>query len=335
MDLRSAYGWDDEWERTRASCTVAGVTGRVLRVDRGECDVITANGVERVMSDSVRAQADLAPAAGDWVVLGDGDGAGPVIAAVLARRTEIVRRDPAEAEVSQILVANADLAAVVCGRDRPFSVGRIERFLVMAEDGGANGLVIATKLDTEAPDTSWDHAAEDLGSIPLVMTSAQTGDGIDEVRHMIGGHRTLALLGESGAGKSTLVNALVAEDRQETGAVRSGDRKGRHTTRARELVLVPSGGVVIDTPGIRSVGLWDARDGLERVFADIASLAAGCRFADCRHGSEPGCGVAAAVAAGSLDRGRFERYHAFSDELDVQDARRVDQQRATRGRRRR
>jgi ribosome biogenesis GTPase len=324
----AAYGWDERWERTLTGRGGGTRPARVLRVDRGECDVVSASGVERVASDSVRAQGELAPAAGDWVVL---DGA--TVGAVLPRRTVLVRRDPAKAELAQVLVANVDLVGVVCGRDRPFRIGRVERFLVVAEDGGAEGVVIATKADHEPADDSWSDAAAELAGTRLVMTSARTGAGIAELRRLLAPHRTMALLGESGAGKSSLVNALVGEERLEIGAVRVGDRKGRHTTRARELVLVPTGGTVIDTPGVRSVGLWDSRDGIEQVFADIAELAAGCRFADCAHGEEPGCEVRGAVAAGRLDAARAQRYLALHAELDVQDQRRAEQSWAVRRRR--
>ena len=290
-----------------------GRIGRVRRVDRGEVDVITADDEVRALSDSTRAQSELAPATGDWVVVEDGE-LGLAVAEILPRVTAIVRRDPAEEVVEQVLVANADVVGVVAGVDRPANIARIERFLVLAEDSGAEPIVVLTKVDLGLSG-EWEELVAELADVRVLQTSAHDGAGVNQVQELIGDDRTLVLLGESGSGKSSLVNALVGEEIQATTEVRERDAKGRHTTTARELVLIPGGGILIDTPGIRGVGLWDAEPAVERVFADVTDLAADCRFNDCSHRVEPGCAVQAAVEAGELDAGRLRRYLRLLDEL--------------------
>ena len=310
-----------------------GIIGRVRRVDRGEVDVITADGELRVLSDSTRSQSDLAPAAGDWVVVEEGE-LGLVVAQILPRATAIVRRDPAEEVVEQVLVANADVVGVVAGVDRPANIARIERFLVLAEDSGAEPVVVLTKVDRGLSE-EWEELVAELADVRLVQTSAHDGVGVDEIQALIADDRSLVLLGESGSGKSSLVNALVGEELQATTEVRERDSKGRHTTTARELVPIPGGGVLIDTPGIRGVGLWDAGPAVERVFADVTDLAVDCRFNDCSHKVEPGCAVQAAVEAGELDAGRLRRFLRLLDELEEQAHMLEQRRRKARGRRRR
>lgn len=324
-----AYGADpDEID------LAGGSLGRVRRVDRGESDVVTNEGDVRAVSDSMRAQAELAPATGDWVVVVEDPDVGPAIARVLPRRTAIVRRDPAEEVVEQVLVANADIVGVVAGVDRPLSIARIERFLVLAADSGARPVVVLTKVDSRLRG-EWPTLEDELENVPVLVTSAHTGTGVDEVRARVAGGQTLVLLGESGSGKSTLVNALVGDEVQETSEVRERDAKGRHTTTARELVQIPGGGILIDTPGIRGVGLWDAEPAVARVFSDVTDLSGDCRFNDCSHRVEPGCAVQSAVEAGALDGARVRRYLRLRDELDEQAEMREERRRKPRGRRRR
>lgn len=329
-DALSALGW--QAFSAGLETVPEGTIGRVRRVDRGEVDVLTADGEVRALSDSTRAQSDLAPATGDWVVVDEGE-LGLVVTQILPRATAIVRRDPAEEVVEQVLVANADVVGVVAGVDRPANIARIERFLVLAEDSGAEPVVVLTKVD-RGLSAEWDELMAELADVRTVQTSAHGGVGVDEVHGLIAHDRTLVLLGESGSGKSSLVNALVGEEVQATTEVRRRDAKGRHTTTARELVLVPGGGVLIDTPGIRGVGLWDAEPAVERVFADVTDLAADCRFNDCSHRVEPDCAVQAAVEAGALDAGRLRRYLRLLDELADQAHMLEQRRRRPRGRRR-
>lgn len=307
--------------------------GRVVRVDRGECDVVTEAGIVRVLSDSIRAQGEVAPVTGDWVEIDNQEGLGPVIATILERTTSVSRRDPAQRDIEQVLATNVEVAGVVHGLDRPLAPSRLERMLVVAIDSGAAPLVILSKADVAvAGDESEAIVRSVCGDIPVVTTSIVSGTGLDELVGHIGTGRTLALIGASGVGKSALVNALAGEELLEVGSVRDADAKGRHTTTARELVLLPGdAGLVLDTPGIRSVGLWEAEHALDLVFEDLEELSAQCRFHDCAHGSEPGCAITTAVAGGSLDSRRVDRYVDLVAELDTQ--RRREQQRTSRPRR--
>jgi len=326
------YGWSG------GPAPTDGRLGRIVRVDRGECDVIAAEGRVRVISDSQRSQGVLAPATGDWVVVVDDPEMGPVIGRVLGRSNTVSRRDPSEAVVEQVLVANVDLVLIVHGLDRPLPPGRLERFLVVGWDSGAEVAVVLTKADRyEAEAVEVAAVVSALAPEVRVLTvgmGSGAHEGLREVAALMGPGKTVALLGESGAGKSTLVNALIDDDLMETGEVRSSDSRGRHTTVSRELILRPAGGLLIDTPGIRAVGIWDAEESLARVFGDLEERATDCRFNDCAHLSEPDCAVLAEVAAGRVDVRRVIRYRALRSELEVQREREVDRSRRRAGGRR-
>jgi len=289
--------------------------GRVVRVDRGEVDVLVEDGEIRVESGSQRAQSDTAPVTGDWVAIAPDDEGRVYVALVLPRRTTMVRRDPAEQVSDQVIVANIDRVAVVHGLDQAANDARIERFLVLAIDSGAEPVIVLTKNDLGkvADEYAWLETVA-----PVLVTSAVDGTGIEALSDMIGVGETLVFIGPSGVGKSTLVNAIVGETVAETAEVREGDRRGRHTTTTRELVELPSGGVVIDTPGIRAIGLWAADIALDEVFADIAALAAECKFRDCTHRQEPQCAVRAAVEANEIQAIRLARYQLLWQELAEQ-----------------
>ena len=305
-----------------------GGLARVVRVDRGECDVVTEDGLVRVLSDSQRAQDEIAPVTGDWVWIDDEDGLGSVITEVFERRTSVSRRDPAERDLEQVLAANADLVAVVHGLDRPLPPGRLERLLVVAYKSGATPVVLLTKSDDRVDDETEDIVRAVAEDVAVIVTSVSDGTGLDQVRDLLDEGRTLALVGASGVGKSSLVNALVGHELLEIGEVRSSDAKGRHTTTARELVLLPEhAGLVLDTPGIRAIGLWEAEDALDLVFGDLEDLATRCRFGDCAHGSEPGCAITEAVGAGEVDARRVVRYTDLVTELATQRAREEERER--------
>jgi ribosome biogenesis GTPase len=232
---------------------------------------------------------------------------------VLERASLLQRRDPTSGG-GQLIAANLDVVGVVCGLDRPVSAGRIQRTVIQIWDAGATPLVVLTKTDLLTDTTEAEEiAATAAPGVDVLVVSCETGEGLDSVRDAVVG-RTVAFVGESGAGKSTLVNALAGRAIALTGAVRGGDHKGRHTTTARELHVLPDDVRLIDTPGIREMGLWADVDTVDEVFDDISELAEQCRFRDCGHDAEPGCAVRAALEAGRLPLERFESWEALRRE---------------------
>jgi len=278
------------------------IPARVGRVDRGACVAVTAAGPVRVEAPGL--------VAGDWIALEEGR-----LAAVLARRSLLSRRAAGRPDAEQAIAANIDVVAVVHGLDRPLRDRRLHRALALAWDSGATPVVVLAKADLDDDAASRALDAEVAFGVDALAVSASTGAGLDALAARVRPDRTLVLVGESGAGKSTLVNALAGREALATGAVRDGDAKGRHTTTARHLVPLPGGGALIDTPGVRELGLWGSREGVRAAFADIAALAEGCRFGDCRHDGEPGCAVAAAVAAGELDPLRLDSHRDLVREM--------------------
>jgi ribosome biogenesis GTPase len=304
------------------------VPGRLVAVDRGEVDVVVHDAVVRAGSVAVDDPDPLlGPCTGDWAVVrrpSPGSAEAPELVALLPRRSAIVRATAGRSSHGQILAANVDTVAVVVSLgDDELDLGRIERFVAVAWESGARPVLVLTKVDAVADevvrDELVDEAAAVAPGVDVVVTSAPTGEGIDAARAVLTG--TIALVGASGAGKSTLANALLGVDRLATGTVRAVDGKGRHTTVRRELIALPGGGALIDTPGLRSVGLWDAADGLALVFADIDALAERCRFRDCAHDREPGCAVRAAVDAGELPARRVESFRKLQRENEWEAAR--------------
>jgi ribosome biogenesis GTPase / thiamine phosphate phosphatase len=258
----------------------------------------------------MRPNLDPAPTVGDWVVCRDHE-----VDAVLPRRS-LLRRRAVGGDREQQLAANVDLVLLVCGLDRPVKPGRIDRGATLAWDAGATPAVVLTKAAlVSGVDAIVERVQAEHPALDVVATSAHEGIGLDAVRALIG-DRTVVMLGESGAGKSSLLNALLGGEAAAIGHVRSGDAKGRHTTTARELRPLPSGGVLIDTPGIREVGLWVDPDAVAMTFADIDELGAGCRFRDCEHRTEPGCAVIAAVESGGLAAGRLESWRRLQHEAE-------------------
>lgn len=256
------------------------------------------------------------PAVGDWVVVEDAaEGDGMHVVEVEPRRS-LLRRRAAGTDAEQPLAANVDVVFLVCGLDRPVKAGRIQRGATLAWDAGATPIVVLTKAALVDGGTLADVVAAVEASNPgidVIVTSVRERVGIDALAEAAR-DRTVTLLGESGAGKSSIVNALLGDDAVRTGAVRAGDAKGRHTTTARELHRLPGGGALIDTPGIRAVGLWVDVDAVGAAFVDVDGLAGACRFPDCRHDGEPGCAVAAAIDDGTLDPARLEAWRRLRRE---------------------
>ncbi|MEU5883007.1 ribosome small subunit-dependent GTPase A [Spirillospora sp. NPDC047279] len=304
----SSYGWDESLENDFSSHRAAGlIPGRIAAVDRGQCDVITEHGPLRADTTPVASPGDpvQGPCTGDWAAVRTGEH--PAVAALLPRRTAIVRSSASLDSRGQVLAANVDTIAIAVALDTRLALGRVERLLALAWESGARPVIVLTKADQAAdPAAAEAEVATAAPGVDIVSVSATTGEGVDVAAAVLTG--TVVLLGPSGAGKSTLGNALLGADLLATGAVRDQDGKGRHTTVRRELLPLPHGGVLIDTPGLRGVGLRDAAEGLQQTFAEIEELAEGCRFSDCSHQSEPGCAVLAAIEDGTLPQRRLDSY---------------------------
>jgi ribosome biogenesis GTPase len=317
----ASLGWDDEWQHAFASLDAHDhlTPGRVVAEHRSQYLVRTPIGdraavlAGRLRHDAVDTTA--LPAVGDWVALSvSGDGTA-VIHRVLPRRTALVRRAAGTDKRAQVLAANIDVVAVTTPLNDAANVRWLERFVSVAWDSGATPLIVLTKLDLcSEPGAAVAAAMAAAPGVDVVALSALTGAGLADLARHLPARRTLVLLGASGSGKSTLVNALLGQEHMATRAVRD-DGKGRHTTTHRELIPVSNGALLIDTPGIRELGLWAGGDGLETTFADIEGLAAGCRFADCAHAGEPGCVVAAAVDTGTLSTERLAAWRKLQREL--------------------
>ncbi len=303
-------GWDDRTAARFMDISRPGlVPGRVARVERSACVVALAAG-EQV------ASSPPSVAVGDWVAIRV-DGRDSEVVTIAERWSQLTRWDPAGR--IQVLAANVDLVLITTPADR-LSPARVERETAMAWGSGARPVVLVTKADL-AGEAEVARLRARLGDVEVVATSAFTGDGLAAVGALLRPGRTAVLLGPSGAGKSSLANALIGSDRLATGAVREGDHRGRHTTTTRQLVAVPLGGVLIDTPGLRSLALTGDGAGVRAAFEDIEELTHRCRFRNCRHDREPGCAVLAAAAAGSLNRSRLASYLKLTGEAAVDNQR--------------
>lgn len=308
----AAYGWDDAWAAEFAPYAAQGlVPGRVVRVDRGQCDVVTADGTLRADTAFVTPHDPMRViCTGDWAAVEPG-GDPRFVRAYLPRRTAFVRSTSSNRSEAQILAANVDHAIIAVSLAVELDLGRIERFLALAWESGAQPLVVLTKSDLVPDPVGLSYLVRDVETsapgVQVLPVSAATGEGVEILAAVVAGG-TSVLLGQSGAGKSTLANALLGAEVMAVQAAREVDGKGRHTTTTRNLLVLPGGGVLIDTPGLRGVGLYDAETGVGQVFSEIEELAADCRFYDCAHQAEPGCAVLAAIEDGSLARRRLESY---------------------------
>ncbi|AQS66818.1 ribosome small subunit-dependent GTPase A [Streptomyces pactum] len=312
------HGWDEDWADAFTPYADEGLLpGRVVRVDRGQCDVVTAGGVLRADTAFVTPHDPLrVVCTGDWVAV-EPDGNPRYVRTCLPRRTAFVRSTSSKRSEGQILAANVDHAIVAVSLAAELDLARIERFLALAWESGAQPLVVLTKADLVPDPVTLGHLVQDVQTaapgVPVLSVSAERGEGLDVLAAVVTGG-TAVLLGQSGAGKSTLANALLGEDVMDVRSTRDVDGKGRHTTTTRNLLVMPGGGVLIDTPGLRGVGLWDASSGVGQVFAEIEELGRDCRFHDCAHESEPGCAVLAAIDTGELPERRLESYRKLMRE---------------------
>jgi ribosome biogenesis GTPase len=307
------YGWDADREAEFVPFAGQGLLpGRVVRVDRGLCDVVTPAGLVRADTEFVVPRDPMkVVCTGDWVAV-DPEGGDPrYVRTLLSRRTAFVRSTSSKRSEGQVLATNVDHVVICVSFAVELDLGRIERFLALAWECGAQPLVVLTKADLVPDPAGLAHLVQDVETaapgVQVLPVSATDGDGLDVLGAVVSGG-TSVLLGQSGAGKSTLANALLGDDVMAVQAARDVDGKGRHTTTTRNLLVLPGGGVLIDTPGLRGVGLFDAGSGVGQVFSEIEELAQECRFQDCAHVAEPGCAVLAALDSGVLPERRLESY---------------------------
>ena len=317
LDLES-LGWDASFADAFQPFDQDGLApARVAVQHRSEYVVYTELGEFRAELTGKLRHDEEQPAVGDWVAVAlRPDEGRATIQAVLPRRSAFTRKVAWAETKPQVVAANVDVVFVVCGLDMNYNVRRIERYLTLAWESGAQPVVLLTKADLCDDVDAHVYEVESIAfGVPVHSVSAPRGDGVESVRAYVSHGKTAALLGSSGVGKSTLVNALVGEEILATQDVRE-DGRGRHTTSHRQLVPLPDGGLVLDTPGMRELQLWDADSGLEATFQDVETLAGRCRFTDCEHRREPDCAVRAALADGTLDAERLESWRKLQRELE-------------------
>jgi ribosome biogenesis GTPase len=313
-----AYGWDAHFESAMAELgTNELVPGRVVEEQRGMVRLMTAAGECRAELAGRMRQGGDWPTVGDWVAVQSLAKSRGLVHHVLPRKSKISRKAPGKQTQEQVLAANLDTVFMVTSCNDDHSLRRIERYLTMIWESGARPVVLLNKSDL-TDDLSGFVQGTEAGSLGVAVHAicALRDDGLDPMRPYLDRGMTVALIGSSGVGKSTIVNRLMGEEVQGVREVRGDDAKGRHTTRSRQLFLIPGGALILDTPGLRELALWMTDSGLDQTFADIAELAAGCRFDACSHGNEPDCAVRNAIAEGTLASERVESYGKLRRELE-------------------
>lgn len=318
MTSPEELGFDDHFRSASTTLDLGpGHPARVARVERkqvwalglGEPTWIPVRGATRFAGVEDLPKLTV----GDWVWLSPGPH--PAVEAVLPRKSCLVRKRAHRRSEAQPIAANVDVVFVVTTVGRDLNLARLERYVSAVREAGARPLVVVNKTDQPHDRGDVERIEAELEGVGVLRASGLGGDGMDAIRRAVPPGSTAAFVGSSGVGKSTLINRFSSRWDLATGEVRSGDEKGRHTTTHRELLLAPSGALLIDNPGVREFGLWEAEEGVAETFGDVEALVTGCRFSDCGHQTEPGCAVRAAVEAGELDRGRLARYLRLQREL--------------------
>ncbi len=318
-------GWTPRFAQAFEACRAAGVSPARVSLEHTHIYRVIAPEGERLARVSGRLRHDASgradfPAVGDWVAVETPAGGGDArIKAVLPRATHFSRRAAGNPTEEQVVAANIDVVFLVSGLDHDFNPRRIERYLVTAWESGAAPVIVLNKSDlVDDPSAFVAEVGALAAGVPVHAVSAKRPETMAALRDHLGPGRTAALLGSSGVGKSSIANALVGEEILRTREVRESDSRGRHTTTGRQLLLLPRGGILIDTPGMRELQLWDTGEAVAGAFADVESVGEGCRFRDCRHAAEPGCAVIAAVASGMLPEARLESYRKLQGEQAFQ-----------------
>ena len=327
VDL-AVYGWDAGWADAFRPHAAEGLAPARVAIEYNHLlRLYTASGDVRgqhsgkLLHEAVGRHAMAA--VGDWVAIRSNPGErSATIEAILPRRSHFSRKAAGELTEQQVVAANIDVVFIVMGLDRDYNPRRLERYLVLAKESGATPQVLLSKADlSDSVEAQLDESRATAPGVDVYAVSVRDGRGVDTVRAAIRPGQTGALLGSSGAGKSTLINQLLGHEMLATAAVRASDSRGRHTTRHRQLVPMPGGGLLIDTPGMRELQLWTTPEAPQASFEDIEALAAGCHFTNCRHRSEPRCAVREAVADARLDAVRLESFHKLQDEARALGAR--------------
>jgi ribosome biogenesis GTPase len=323
LTLLSKYGWSEKLQHEFQPFAAQGlVPARVIVQQRNLYRLVIDEGeIDGRISGLFRHEATDGgyPVTGDWVAVEiKGDAA--VIAHILPRATAFTRMAAGTAKEKQVVAANVDMALLCASLNADLNLRRLERYLATAYESGAQPVILLTKADAcEDPDPLIESVKAIAFGAPVLAVSVRTGLGLEGLSALLAPGKTAVLLGSSGVGKSTLVNALAGVEKMATKEIREDDARGRHTTTHRELILLPSGALILDTPGMRELALWDAEAGVAAAFAEttaqVEEIARGCRFRDCAHDREPGCAVQAALADGTLDTGRWQSFQKLQREL--------------------
>ncbi len=314
-------GWKDMFGEKDESTIVARVISeqrQIYKLHDGENECIGE------VSGKFQFQANVKsdyPSVGDWVVIEPLKGENKaIIQKVLPRMSQFSRQSAGDKTEEQVVAANIDYVFLVMALNNDFNIRRLERYLLVAYESGANPIIVLTKKDLCDDLPSRIEEVEEIAfGVPVFMVNSTNGEGIEEVKNLVSEGKTVSLLGSSGVGKSTLLNALIGESKQVTQDVREGDDRGKHTTTHRELFFLPTGGMVIDTPGMRELQLWGGEDHISSTFSDVDELAKSCKFSDCTHEKEPGCAVREAISNGVLDAQRLTSFRKLMRELAYAD----------------